>query len=64
MGLTISIFTMDVKFLLIKGFTSLFIVDIMLTNCEKIRVAFINVYRRILWLSSWSCSSTTHNIEL
>ena len=60
--------TVDVKLLLIKSYCTSFYPwsDYKASTFSKLRVAFNNVYRRVLGLPQWSSASgmyATHNIE-
>ena len=63
--------TVDVKLLLIKSYCTSFYCgylwsDYKASTFSKLRVAFNNVYRRVLGLPQWSSASgmyATHNIE-
>ena len=63
--------TVDVKLLLIKSYCTSFYCgylgsDYKFITFSKLRVAFNNVYRRVLGLPKWSSASkiyATHNIE-
>ena len=63
--------TVDVKLLLIKSYCTSFYCgylwsDYKASTFSKLRVAFNNVYRRVLGLPPWSSASgmyATHNIE-
>ena len=63
--------TVDVKLLLIKSYCTSFYCgylwsDYKSMNFSKLRVAFNNVYRRVLGLLTWSSANemyATHNIE-
>ena len=63
--------TVDVKLLLIKSYCTSFYCgylwsDYKASTFSKLRVAFNNVYRRVLGLPQWSSASemyVTHNIE-
>ena len=62
--------TVDVKLLLIKSYCTFYCEylrsDYKASTFSKLRVAFNNVYRRVLGLPQWSSASrmyATHNIE-